>query len=143
MLRRRREYDAMLEKFSASILPFIDYAMNREGRMTVKNETAHLYRFWDATAFVEYLHECVAETIRTDLREEINFLNVFDAALEAISEIVEMPDRKASLLVRLIMQNRGKLAKNKREKFAELTGREITLIEEAVQSVTADSGISG
>lgn len=137
MLRNRRQYDAELEKFSAYIQPFIEYSMSREGRMTVENETAHLYRFWDATAFAEYLYECVAETIQTDLKEEIGFLNVFDAALEAVAETVEMPDRKASLLVRFIMQNHGKLSNTKREKFPELTEEEISLIEKAVQSAEA------
>jgi Fic family protein len=133
MLRSRRNYDAALEKFSSRIQPFVEYSTDREGRMTVENETARLYRFWDATTFAEYLYELVAETIQIDLKEEIGFLNRFDAALEAVAEIVEMPDRKASLLVRFIMQNRGKLSNTKREKFNELTDEEIDEIEKTVR----------
>ena len=36
----------------------------------------------------------MAETIRTDLREEIGFLKVFDAAIRATMDIVDMPDRR-------------------------------------------------
>ena len=43
----------------------------------------------------------MAETIRADLREEIGFLKVFDAAIQATMDIVDMPDRRASLLVRV------------------------------------------
>ena len=52
----------------------------------------------------------MAETIRTDLRGEIGFLKVFDAAIRATMDIVDMPDRRASLLVRLILQNNGRLS---------------------------------
>ena len=106
----------------------------------MNNETAHLYRFWDATAFAEYLYYCVAETIRTDLKQEIGFLKVFDAAIRATMEVVDMPDRRASLLVRLILQNKGRLSQAKRATFSELNDEEISAIEAAVASCTSLSG---
>ena len=50
-----------------------------------------------------------------------------------------MPDRRASLLVRLILQNKGKLSRAKREQFTELTDDELLAIEAAVQT-GMDSG---
>ena len=47
-------------------------------------------------------------------------------------EIVDMPDRRASLLVRLILQNHGKLARGKRQAFAEIKDDELHRIEDAV-----------
>jgi hypothetical protein len=73
----------------------------------------------------------VAETIRTDLREEIGFLKVFDAAIRATMDIVDMPDRRASLLVRL--------SQTKRATFSELKDEEISAIEEAVASLSQDA----
>jgi Fic family protein len=135
MLRHRRRYDKILESYSSAIMPFIDYAVDRSGGLTVKNDTADLYRYWDATRFVEYLYECVIETIDTDLKEEIGFLKIFDRALEAVSEIVEMPDARAALLVKLIMQNKGRLSKRKRDKFSELIREEINEIEDAIRQI--------
>lgn len=135
MLRQRRQYDEVLESFSKKIMPFIDYQTDEKGYVRVKDETSDLYRFWDATQFVEYLFDAIAETIETDLREEIGFLEIFDDALEAANNIVEMPDRQASLLVRLIMQNKGKLSKNKRTKFDKLTTKEIKQIEKSVSAI--------
>ena len=135
MLRDRRAYDQVLHSYSSSIMPFINYSL--DGRMTVHNETAHLYRFWDATLFAEYLYSCVEQAIRYDLREEIGFLRVFDEAVQRTMNIVDMPDRRASLLVRLILQNKGTLAKGRRKEFSELTDKEISAIESAVQSCTA------
>lgn len=139
MMRNRNRYDEVLEGFSQSVSPYIDYEMHQDGSLVVNNQTVHLYRFWDATTFAEYLYDCVAETIRTDLREEIGFLKVFDAAIRATMDIVDMPDRRASLLVRLILQNNGRLSQGKRATFSELKEEEISAIERAVASLTQDT----
>jgi hypothetical protein len=102
--------------------------------MTVHNQTAGLYRYFDATAQAEYLYKCIEETIHHDLRDEIGFLTVFDAALRAVLNIVDMPDRRASLLIRMILQNKGKISKGKRASFSEITDQEIEQIERAVWS---------
>ncbi len=136
MLRERVDYERCLERFSSSVLPFIDYSINAKGEVTVENETANLYRFWDATAFAEFLYRCVAETINRDLTEELNFLQIFDSAMQAVKEIVDMPDRKASLLVRFILQNRGTLSKNKRNDFIELRDKEISMIETSIRDIS-------
>ncbi len=138
MLRDRRAYDRVLNGYSSLIMPFIRYHLDEKGRMNVENETAGLYRYWDATAFAEYLHGCVAQAIRHDLREEIGFLNVFDQAITRTMAIVDMPDRRASLLVRLILQNKGKLARGRRNHFTELTDDEIAAIEEAVRVISVN-----
>jgi hypothetical protein len=134
MLRNMAGYDEVLRSYSSSILPFIDYSLDIKGHMTVHSETAHLYRYWDATDFAEYLYECVAETIRRDLKEELGFISVFDEAMRRTLEIVDMPDRRASLLVRMILQNGGSLSKARRPKFAELTDAEISTIEAAISA---------
>ena len=137
MLRERVDYDRVLESYSKAILPFIEFTLDSQGSMTVENETSNLYRYWDATRFAEYLYGCVAETIRHDLREELGFLAVFDQALAELMNIVDMPDRRASLLIRFILQNRGTLPKNKREKeFPELTDEEVLSIESAVRKIS-------
>ncbi|MDT4954224.1 MAG: hypothetical protein QOJ02_2362 [Acidobacteriota bacterium] len=134
MLRNIAGYDEVLRSYSSSILPFIDYSLDAKGHMTINNETAHLYRYWDATDFAEYLYGCVAETIRRDLKEELGFISVFDQAMQRTLEIVDMPNRRASLLVRMILQNGGSLSKAKRPKFSELTDDEIGAIEVAIRA---------
>ncbi len=132
MLRDRAAYDHVLERYSSSVFPFIDFDLDLERGMTVHNDTAHLYRFFDATPHAEYLYHCIEETIRRDLREEISFLALFDAAVRGVLEIVDMPDRRASLLVRLILQNKGKLSSAKRASFAEINDDELQRIERVV-----------
>jgi len=134
MLRDRIAYDQVLEGFSALIMPLIRYDLDPAQGMIVHNQTAGLYRYFDATAQAEYLYKCIEETIHHDLRDEIGFLTVFDAALRAVLNIVDMPDRRASLLIRMILQNKGKISKDKRASFSEITDQEIEQIERAVWS---------
>jgi len=133
MLRDVAAYDRVLETFSRAISPFIQYAMDAEQRISVLNETADLYRFFDATHQAEYLFDCIEDTIGHDLKQELDFLKFFDAAMKSVMGIVDMPNHRASLLIRLIHQNKGKLSKGKRESFAELSDEEISKIESAIR----------
>jgi Fic family protein len=138
MLRAPKAYDAALNAFSHSITPRIQYEMDDQQRLTVLNKTDRLYRYYDATPQVEYLYETVAETIRKDLQEEIEFLEVFDKSMAAVKAIVDMPNQRASSLTRFVMQNHGTLSKNKRRQFPELQDDELDRIESAIRAMGTD-----
>ena len=133
ILRDRRGYDAILETFSQPLFEFIRWRWTADREIVVENETSDLYRYFDATMFAEYLYDRVADAARQDLKEELDFIAVFDRAFEAAREIVDMPDRRASLFVRLCMQNRGRLSAARRRSFSELEDAEITAMEAAVR----------
>ena len=143
ILRDRQRYDDVLASFSAPLLDLIRWewtggeAHAPGRRMVVKSDSAYLYRYFDATAMAEYLYDQVADSVRRDLREELDFVTVFDQAVSGVRAIVDMPDRRASLLVRLCMQNGGRLAERKRSRFAELTDEEVTAMEGAVRQAMA------
>ncbi|MCW3096963.1 MAG: Adenosine monophosphate-protein transferase [Chthonomonadaceae bacterium] len=132
ILRRRSLYDATLEAFSKPVLDATDWEFTDDQGVFVKNDTRNLYRFFDATQQAEYLYDRIAETIREDFKEELEFLSMFDAAFTAVRNVVEMPDRRAALLVRLCLQNGGRLSQNKRKQFPELTDEEIVAMEAAL-----------
>jgi hypothetical protein len=134
ILRDRRSYDAALEAFSAPLGPFITWRWTSEQQIVVENDTDDLYRYFDATAQAEYLHDRVADTVCRDLREELGFVAVFDRALAGVRDIVDMPDRRASLFVRLCLQNGGRLAGGRPSGFPELNDAEIAAMESAVQA---------
>jgi len=64
--------------------------MDEARQMAVLKDTKNLYQYFDATAQVEYLYGMRGRNHRRD---------------RVHSKIVDMPDKRASLLVRLIMQN--------------------------------------
>jgi hypothetical protein len=137
ILRDRHSYDEVLATFSRPLFDAIDWRLTTEGEVDVQNETADLYRYFDATLFAEYLYDRVADTIRQDLREELTFVAVFDRAFTAVREIVDMPDRRASLFVRLCLQNGGRLSLARRGQFAELDDTEVAAMEAAVLDAMA------
>jgi len=141
MLRDMAAYDRALEAFSVSIHPFVNYNMNAEHQMTVLNDTVDFYRYFDATLQTEYLFTCIDDTISRDLKTELEFLKFFDSAVKSVMEIVDMPNQRAALIVRLIHQNKGKLSKSERQIFSELTDEEIGRIESAIRTANEETAL--
>jgi hypothetical protein len=138
ILRDSKGYDAVLEGFSKPLLDLIDWSMTPDRAVEVTGATDHLYRYFDATRQVEFLGDRIADAIEVDLREEIGFVVRYDRALAAVAEVVDMPDRRASLLARYIAQGDGMLSKRKRPQFPELRDDEIAAMESAFADADPD-----
>jgi tetratricopeptide (TPR) repeat protein len=134
IVRERHKYDEALETFSKAIADYIDYTLTPDQEVDVHNQTAHLYRYFDATPLVEYLYDRVIDTVRHDLKLELGYMATYDRALEAVREQIDMPDKRASLFVQLCLQNKGRLSNAKRDRFRELNDDEVAALEEAVQA---------
>lgn len=134
MLRRIPDYDAALERYSRPLMMgWVNYELDDEGQMTINNadKVESYYRFPDLTPQAEYLAETVSLSIREDFAEELRFLRGYDAARHSIREIIDMPDRRLDLLLRLLHQNGGRLFNVKRAMFEEVSDEEIEKIEYA------------
>lgn len=60
------DYDVADEAFPVALMRLIDYDEDADGVVTVKNATAHLHRFLDATGMAEVLYGWVEETVREE-----------------------------------------------------------------------------
>jgi hypothetical protein len=130
ILDRIDDYRRTLESYSGRLLPFVKWEPTDKRNVRVLNETADFYRFFDATPHAEFLYECVARTIDTDLPVETRYLESFDMFRRNVTEIVDMPDGTIDLLFRFLRQNKGALSKRSREKeFAKLSDDEVAKIE--------------
>jgi Fic family protein len=135
MLKHPADYDASLEAFSRPLLSLVDYSLDEEGRMTVRNDTAKWYRYIDMTVQAEALFHFIAQTIDTELPDELTFLRNYDRSRESIRAIVDMPDRMIDLFIRLCLQNNGSISAAKRKKhFESLSDKEIAGMEELVRA---------
>jgi hypothetical protein len=144
MLQRRQEYDERLEAFSEPLMRLVDYEENQAGEVTVKNETADLYRYFDATVMAEALYRWVQETVRHEFRGELEFVVRFRETRRAIESIVELPDRLANLFIKLCLQNDGRLSAPKRKAhFAKLTDAEVRAMEKAVKTHMGSRRVAG
>jgi Fic/DOC family len=144
MLRQIHRYDRALEAYSRPVGERAEYTLDDDGRMTVLNETGRLYRYPDLTEQAEALFGFMEETIRTDLTAELDYLVLFDAVRNDLRRLLDMPDKRLDLLVRLLLQGNGKLSKTKRALFSELTDDECTKAEEcAIDAIPPQSGDHG
>lgn len=112
-MRRRREYEQVLDTISRDVRSNAVFTLDDQNQMTVEGDTIDLYRYPDLTPHAEFLYECIAETVEKDWPEELRFLQSFDAAFRAVQSVVDMPDTRIRLLVRLLMQNHGQLSGSK------------------------------
>lgn len=135
ILKNPVAYDQSLEEFSKPLLQQIEYSLNHLGEMTVENETAHWYRYMDATPQAEALADFIQDTISNELAGELDFLVRYDNTKAAIQEIIDLPERQIDLFINFCAQSKGKLAEKRREKhFPSLTNIEIQKMTEAVKS---------
>ena len=132
ILERIDEYRAVLESYSRRLLPVIEWQPTDTNNVSVLNDTADFYRFFDATPHAEFLYACVWQTIERDLPDETRFLENFGRFRAVIESIIDMPDRTLDNLFGFLRQNHGRLSKRAREKeFAALTDDETHRIEQA------------
>ena len=130
MFERIDDYRKTLQAHTGPLMDAIDWRALPNGNVDVTNDTSDLYRFFDCTAEAEFLYECVKRTVEEDLPKEIEFLKAHDAAMRAIMNAIEMPDRLAASLITFIRQNEGKLGRKRRDpEFAKLTDDEVEMAE--------------
>lgn len=134
LLRDRRAYDTALESYSRPLADGLArFTVDAAGELHLHNAESltDYYRYPDLTAVVEYLLDTVQTTVQEDFAEELQFLLRHDAARSAIIRIVDMPNRRLDRLLQFLSQNQGRLARGRRQDFAELSDAELTAIEQA------------
>ncbi len=130
ILDRIDDYRAVLESYSARLLPEIEWEPTERFNVRVLNDTGDFYRYFDATPQAEFLFECVQRTIETDLPAEAGFLRRYDAFRRDVEALFDMPERTIDLLFRFLHQNGGCLSQRAREReFAQLSDNEAEQVE--------------
>ena len=72
----------------------------------ILNDTIDLYRYFDLTKQVEFLYECVEETIEKIIPEELDYLEKYDRMTKYLNNYLSLPDTKVDLLIKLLNQNK-------------------------------------
>jgi hypothetical protein len=130
------DYQKVLQSYSKPLLDLIEWVETKDHNVEVTNETKDYYRFFDATNQTEFLFDCVADTIKNIVPQEINYLANYDAFKTYMEEEFEMPDKLISVLLRFLEQNQGVLTKRAKEKeLSMLTEREVKRIESTYSEI--------
>lgn len=136
ILNRIDEYQSILESYSSQRIDLVEWEPTADLNVKILNNTIDLYRYYDLTKQVEFLYECVEETIEQIIPEELDYLEKYDRVTKYINNYLSLPDTKVDLLIKLLNKNNGRLSKNKRQKeFDDITDEEISSIEENFQSI--------
>lgn len=123
-------YKSVLESVSRPLLAWIDWRPTLQGNVEIIGETADFYRYFDATAHVEFLFKCIEQAVEKDLSEELAYLEIRDQFHARATMIVDMPERRLDLLFRFLRQGHGRLSKRALEnEFKLLTAREVEAFE--------------
>lgn len=131
ILERISDYRDVLESYSHPRLDLIKWEETQNHNVKVLNETIDLYRYFDLTKQAEFLYECVEETIKTIIPDELDYIRKYDLLNNYINNKVTLSDNNVDLLIKFLDQNNGKLSKKRRlNEFDELSDDEIALIEE-------------
>ena len=136
ILNRIDEYQSILESYSSQRIDLIEWEPTADHNVNILSDTIDLYRYYDLTAQVEFLYECVEETIEQIIPDELGYLEKYDRMTQFINSYLSLPDTKVDLLIKFLDQNNGQLSKNKGHKdFYEFTDEEVSSIEENFQSI--------
>ena len=136
ILEKIEEYKAVLEQFTKPRLQYVEWEATEDNNVHVTNETADLYRYGDMTRQVEFLFECVKNTVDTVLPEEVLYLERYDEIWNYVNNRFDMPQKSLSLLLNFLRQSNGQLSNRARTKeFSALTEAEVKEIESKYQAV--------
>jgi len=142
-LERLADYKAALEHFSQPRLALTQWETTPELNVRVLNNTRDLFRFFDATRQAEFLAQCVVQTIRTTLPQEIDYLRRYDLAKSRVGAFIEIPDARFDLMMGFLRQNQGHFSNRAREReFSQLTDEEVRAIEGIYQDLLIDTATS-
>ncbi len=126
-------YNDALELFSKSLMREVKYRW-LDDELEVSGNIARYYRFYDATGQTEYLYSAIERAVYGDLAQEIEYLIATDKARQEIGGFLDLPGKDLDLLIRVIVEQRGRLSQTKREShFSQLKPDEIEKVEQIVR----------
>jgi Fic family protein len=130
ILDKINDYRKTLKSYSQQLLDFIEWEETEKNNIRVLNNTIDFYRYFDATKHAEFLFECVEDTVKNIIPNEVMYLIDYDKFKKFLDNKFDMPDKTVALLVRFLEQGNGKLSKRSKEKeFIQLSEKEIIEIE--------------
>jgi hypothetical protein len=130
--RGRAEYDAALELFSRPLMHL--YADGyRFGKPRVcpdgvetnfeflqSADARHAWRYMDLTGQVHYLSAVLRQTVELEMAAEAQLLRQYDAALEALKTLIEMPDIDADRIIRSLRQENWTVSNTLRKELPQI-----------------------
>lgn len=140
MKRNEADYFAVLQGYSRPARERVQVTWVDEGeyRFEFKTDGA-IFRYWDASACVEFGFRMAAQALDVELRQETQFLARYDRVVRAVDGQVDIRGNDLATLVLVCLDNDGAISVRKRKRFADRVPEAVFgLIEAAVIEALKD-----
>ena len=135
MKRNEADYLAVLQGYSRPARERVQVTWVDEGeyRFEFKTDGA-IFRYWDATACVEFGFRMAAEALDVELRQETQFLARYERVVRAVDGQVDIRGNDLATLVLVCLDNDGVISVRTRKRFADRVPEAVFGLIEAVVS---------
>ncbi|SHM53052.1 Fic/DOC family protein [Rhizobacter sp. OV335] len=118
MKRHEDDYLAVLQRYSRPVREFWGVRWIDEGQYDLQfRGDDSLYRYWDATACVEFGYRMAEQALEVELRQETEFLARYDAIVRTVGERFDLRGSDLATLVLSALDNGGKVSNHRRKQF--------------------------
>ena len=133
------EYAAVLRAYSQPRTQLLQFRLEPDTHTieVLGPQPTWLYGYFDATKLCELVASCIEQALNVDLPAELAWLRAYDQAMREVNEWLEGEQSQLDNLVRIILQNDGRLSKTKRAMFLRYSDRDIAKTEDIVRAAFA------
>lgn len=118
MKREEQRYLQVLQSFSKPAREFWSIrSLVGDGVSLQFKGDPSIYRYWDATECVVFTLEMAKRALEVELRKEVGFIQAYDSVAKAVDARFDVRGSDLSLLVRMCLDNRGKVSPHRRKQF--------------------------
>ena len=145
MKRHEADYLGALQSYSQPARERVQVTWIDEGeyRFDFQADDA-VFRYWDATACVEFGFRMAAEALDVELKHETEFLSRYDEVVRRVNERIDVRGSDLGTLAVICLDSGGTISAKRRKRFADrVPAGAFDLIEAAAREVLASSGDRG
>jgi Fic/DOC family len=140
MKRHEAEYLAVLQSYSMPARECVRVTWIDEGEYAFDFRAGdEIYRYWDATACVEFGLRMAAQALDVELRQETRFLARYDRVIRAVNARVDVRGSDLATLTVVCLDREGVISQKMRKRFADRVAKSTfdlieTVAREALES---------
>lgn len=117
ILKRINQYSNVLRHFSEPVMTLWNYRITDPEPYVLKSAHPAVYRYPNCGREVRFLNDMLKIAVSEEIPRELKWLRGFDRAREQIESEFDLSDRDINTLIKVIHQNKNKLAKGRRSRY--------------------------
>jgi hypothetical protein len=135
--RNEAEYLKTLQVFSRPAREQVSVLWVQDGQFDFTFKTGDdLWRYWDATAQVEFGFKMAEQALNIDLRKETQYLVDHDAIVRVVNEAYDLRSSDLATLVSICIDGNGHVSNTKRKTYGDrVSNAALDFIETTTQAV--------